>query len=749
MADITVTTDFSQVNQLNAAIDKTSVIFAKTVATIVREQRSMERAIKASATVQEEAVTRLSSKMSKDTQDWLASQRRKLSMMAESEKMAQKQAAAEAKLTAELARQRIEAERAGSARSPIQQRIASSTGMGGQPATSQGAGFSGMEAEIERLRMKYDQVYASSNLYEKSLAELSRAHMLGVTSTKQHEAAVESLNLEYQNFQNGIAQAGNRFSQYSAQSASRMGQFGVVTQQAGYQIGDFLVQIQSGTNWMVAFGQQATQLVGVLPLMGAGFLGLSTGALVALSAGLGIAIPLVTAIGAAFMRTSEDAKSSSGGIDTFSGAIQRLTAEIQTNQETFLKAKFDTESSGVAGASQQIEDLRKQIPLVRAELDAFYMAVAQSGGISLGALFGDEGDTLKENLESLENQLFTLEAQAEAQRMLNGHMSVSATYQKGIVEGLLEQKRASEDAAKSAEFTANYISLIAERALDAAEASQQINFSSAVSSAAALAEQLGISVGLASKIMSMGFGQKKSVVLDPRDPNYNPIAAEMEKIKGEYGRVSPFDPSRMATSSGGGGGSSARLKEEINLTVKLTEVEKERQSIVETVNGTLEDGFVDMVKGTKTVGEAFRSMAAAIIEELFRVLVVQRLVGGITGALTGGAGGFTNAQAGRLTGGGRASGGSMMAGGSYLVGENGPEIVVPRHSGTVINANQTSGAMAGSGGITVQNNITVTGSDAAMVRQEVAKMIPQITNATKAAVIDAKQRGGQMGAAFR
>jgi phage-related minor tail protein len=138
-------------------------------------------------------------------------------------------------------------------------------------------------------------------------------------------------------------------------------------------------------------------------------------------------------------------------------------------------------------------------------------------------------------------------------------------------------------------------------------------------------------------------------------------------------------------------------------------------------------------------------MAAAIIEELFRVLVVQKLVGGITSAFGGGT--FTNVAG--LTGGGRASGGSMMAGGSYLVGENGPELVIPRHSGTVVNANQTSGAMAGSGGITVQNNITVTGSDAAMVRQEVAKMIPQITNATKAAVIDAKQRGGQMAAAFR
>ena len=183
---------------------------------------------------------------------------------------------------------------------------------------------------------------------------------------------------------------------------------------------------------------------------------------------------------------------------------------------------------------------------------------------------------------------------------------------------------------------------------------------------------------------------------------------------------------------------------------ELTRLEDERKSLMDSVSGSLETGFMAMVKGTQTVGEAFRSMAAAILEELFRVLVVQKLVGGITTAFSGGgAGGFTNAQAGRLTGGGRASGGSMMSGNSYLVGENGPEIVIPRHSGTVLNANQTSGAMAGSGGFTQNLSINVSGSDAAMVRQEVAKMIPQITNATKAAVIDAKQRGGQMAAAFR
>jgi hypothetical protein len=91
----------------------------------------------------------------------------------------------------------------------------------------------------------------------------------------------------------------------------------------------------------------------------------------------------------------------------------------------------------------------------------------------------------------------------------------------------------------------------------------------------------------------------------------------------------------------------------------------------------------------------------------------------------------------------------MMPNQPYLVGEHGPELVIPRHSGTVVNANQTAGVMSESGGFTQNLSINVSGSDAAMVRTEIAKMIPQITNATKSAMIDAKQRGGQMAQAFR
>jgi hypothetical protein len=69
----------------------------------------------------------------------------------------------------------------------------------------------------------------------------------------------------------------------------------------------------------------------------------------------------------------------------------------------------------------------------------------------------------------------------------------------------------------------------------------------------------------------------------------------------------------------------------------------------------------------------------------------------------------------------------------------------------ILTNGQTKAALGGASNdnYVVHNNITVTGSDSVMVRQEIAKMIPQISSATKAAMIDAKRRGGQMGNAFR
>jgi hypothetical protein len=588
---------------------------------------------------------------------------------------------------------------------------------------------------------------------------------------------------------------------------------GMAIQQTGYQVGDFLVQVQGGTNWMVAFGQQATQLVGILPAMGAGFMGLSMGALIALSAGLGIAIPLVTAIGAAFMRTSKDAKAGAKEIDTYAEAIQSLTSEIQKNQEAFLQAKFGTESSGIAKSSQELEELGKEIVKVEAQIDAFYKALYQTTGtqgtagglLAVGmvlkdALLGDGADPLKERLASLEAMRSTLLDQQEAQRMLNGGLSVAAGIQKGLVYDKQLELNAAKELAQAHASQVSIMGRTKEEAEALAEASsragvsaQQLshldfsNISTAASEALRLAGNLGISLETASALAALG-----PQGIGGNDPSGETYSGRGQldqsditglRVAGTFGYKTPPDDKKKR------GGDKRDPLEELRKQIELenellgvsesqarvlqalgqdrgkyskTEIDaitaeieaynlkqeaiERTKAIMETVNSSMENGFMAMVEGTKSVKDAFKTMAYDIVKELYRVLVVQRLVG----AISGGFGMFTGSSTGSLgLPFGLATGGSMMPNQPYLVGEHGPELVIPRHSGTVVNANQTAGVMSESGGFTQNLSINVSGSDAAMVRTEIAKMIPQITNATKSAMIDAKQRGGQMAQAFR
>ncbi|WP_221938827.1 phage tail tape measure protein [Mycobacterium sp. KBS0706] len=72
-----------------------------------------------------------------------------------------------------------------------------------------------------------------------------------------------------------------RYEQTLQAGGNRMGGFGAVAQQAGYQIGDFAVQVSSGQSALVAFAQQGTQVLGIFGVWGA-----VAGAALAIAAGL-------------------------------------------------------------------------------------------------------------------------------------------------------------------------------------------------------------------------------------------------------------------------------------------------------------------------------------------------------------------------------------------------------------------------------------------------------------------------------
>jgi len=205
---------------------------------------------------------------------------------------------------------------------------------------------------------------------------------------------------------------------------------------------------------------------------------------------------------------------------------------------------------------------------------------------------------------------------------------------------------------------------------------------------------------------------------------------------------------------------------------KIVEQRDEMKRLGDFIGNQLEDSLMSIVDGTKSVGDAFKDMSRAIIAELYRVIVVQQIVGQFQ-AGGGGILGAAFSAFGSAVGGARAPvkvnamgnvfyGGSvvpyadggvvdgpttfpMSGGNTGLMGEAGPEGILPLKRGS----NGRLGVSAeGVGGVTVNNNISVNGSDPETVRREITKMIPQLSKMTTAAVMDARKRGGAMKSTF-
>lgn len=161
---------------------------------------------------------------------------------------------------------------------------------------------------------------------------------------------------------------------------------------------------------------------------------------------------------------------------------------------------------------------------------------------------------------------------------------------------------------------------------------------------------------------------------------------------------------------------------------------------------SMEDAFVNFVKTGKL---DFKSLADSIISDMARIAFRQM----VSGFFGGGGGGFNILSMFGLGGGGsvplppipmRAGGGSVTSGSPYIVGENGPELFMPSRSGSIV----PDPSMGNASGVVVNQTINISTGVQQTVRAEIQSLLPQISNAAKAAVIDAKRRGGSFANAF-
>jgi|TARA_R100000278_G_scaffold45438_2_gene39497 tetratricopeptide (TPR) repeat protein len=156
--------------------------------------------------------------------------------------------------------------------------------------------------------------------------------------------------------------------------------------------------------------------------------------------------------------------------------------------------------------------------------------------------------------------------------------------------------------------------------------------------------------------------------------------------------------------------------------------------------------FEKMVAGTKVTMDDFKQLirqtVAQVIAQIFRLTVVNAVLNSIFPGL-----GLRTVSFSSLFN-PVASGGAISPRQPYLVGERGPELIVPQSAATVMNSNNTRSALSGGDGVTVVQNINVTTGVQQTVRTEIRSLMPEIAASAKMAVADTKRRGGGFGRAF-
>lgn len=198
------------------------------------------------------------------------------------------------------------------------------------------------------------------------------------------------------------------------------------------------------------------------------------------------------------------------------------------------------------------------------------------------------------------------------------------------------------------------------------------------------------------------------------------------------------------------------------------------------IKDTGEDAMDKLIQATNRFGQQFKttmldaittgklslldfasSFASMIAEVIIQVSIIDPIVSSLTGALKnkagsalggslssifsglfggGKSGGSVIGNIGASLAGTRAMGGPVLAGASYLVGENGPEIFNPSHSGYIT----PNGAMAG-GSINLNQTFTIVSPDTGGFRELLAQEQPFIQRVAVAGVNQAYNRRGMKG----
>jgi hypothetical protein len=151
--------------------------------------------------------------------------------------------------------------------------------------------------------------------------------------------------------------------------------------------------------------------------------------------------------------------------------------------------------------------------------------------------------------------------------------------------------------------------------------------------------------------------------------------------------------------------------------------------ISDDAGSIIAQGFEDAILSGQKLQEVIKAIGRDLLRMVFQQTITQPLAAGISGALQGMF---------------RANGGPVSANSPYVVGERGPELFVPRASGSIVsNSNMNQGGGSAGPSINVNYNIA-----AGVTRNELGPILEQERRRLKAEIPDMVRRGGAYRSAF-
>lgn len=585
---------------------------------------------------------------------------------------------------------------------------------------------------------------------------------------KRVTTATERLDRQVRTSSGGMSQFGKTMSR-SRTGLNRWAKGAL--QQAGFQVGDFAVQVANGTDKMQAFGQQGSQMLGVF-----GPIGAILGAGVAIFSALSVATRKsgrdLSNFGSILGSLRDPLESVVTSMKDILGQIKAVAPIFAENVDTMLIAAGLWVSmvgvkmvGSMIAASAASGMLASALATLRLGL---YTSVVSAGRFS-GALTIMHGvvSTLGAGLKAvglilmrfLPIALFVglaklIEIFLRLQKGAGGFGEAIKLLRDVFVEAFDRMVLAGialrhHMAAAAAAIDSAFLSAIANiqhgwqglmslmaggfDALPGMEGTALKLHEFAVRAGAARHEMDALIASLDET--SASFRNAGNLAFDAATAPMSSWQALKQAIEDGTTSVNLFGDAMTDAEEDAGGAAD-----------KITESMKRIQSVADTIKDSMTNAFMSMVEGTKTAVEAFRDMARAIIAKLFEVLVVQQLVGNFNAQTGTGTGLVGLIMSGLGSIGLRASGGPVSAGRPYVVGERGPELIIPSRSGHVV-PNEKIGT-GRDGGITIVQNIDFSTGVQDSARAEIMAFAPRLVEMTKAAVLDAKRRGGSYGNAF-